>query len=237
MFRVVAMWLIFAIVETLLIYLLPPCPLPCRGSTCGWASWTGVLSFTVTTLLLFFIFDAVRLNFYWIKKLRKQHPLLGERITQEDIDAYNRATGTCPVESLEKIVSMVATRTQAVDRLIYYPMLGIMLMLFAKITYFDNQELPLSKALTFGVAISVLFFSGFMLRHEANQLKLSIKKRVQDLGKKYAKEKTAKQTVKRIDAIDEGAFQPMLEQPVMQALLIILASIGLFAGEYLKLFG
>jgi uncharacterized membrane protein len=116
-------------------------------------------------------------------------------------------------------------------------MLCIMLMLFAKITYFDNQDLPLSKALTFGVAISVLFFSGFMLRHEANQLKLSIKKRVQDLGEKYAKEKTAKQTVKRIDAIDEGAFQPMLEQPVMQALLIILASIGLFAGEYLKLFG
>jgi hypothetical protein len=28
----------------------------------------------------------------------------------------------------------------------------------------------------------------------------------------------------------------MLEQPVMQALLIILASIGLFTGEYLKVF-
>jgi hypothetical protein len=116
-------------------------------------------------------------------------------------------------------------------------MFCIMLLLFAKITYFDNQELPLSKALTFGVAISVLFFSGFMLRHEANQLKLSIKKRVQDLGKKYAEEKTGKQIVNRIDAIDEGAFQPMLEQPVMQALLIVLASIGPFAGEYLKLFG
>jgi hypothetical protein len=27
--------------------------------------------------------------------------------------------------------------------------------------------------------------------------------------------------IRRIDAIDEGAFQPMLEQPVMQALLIM----------------
>ena len=45
------------------------------------------------------------------------------------------------------------------------------------------------------------------------------------------------ETISRIDAIDEGAFQPMLEQPVMQALLIMLASVGLFAGEYLKVFG
>jgi hypothetical protein len=60
---------------------------------------------------------------------------------------------------------------------------------------------------------------------------------VQDLGKKYAKEKTAKQIVKQIDEIDEGAFQPMLEQPVMQALLLILTSLGLFASEYIKLFG
>jgi hypothetical protein len=235
--RVVAMWLIFAIIETLLAYLLPPWPSPCRGSTCGWASWTGVMSFTLIMLLLFFVLDAVRLNFYWIKKLRRQHPLLKERITQEDVNAYNHAAGPRSAESLEKIVSMVATRTQAVDRLIYYPMFCIMLLLFAKITYFDNQDLPLSKALTFGVAISVLFFSGFMLRHEANRLKLSIKKEVQDLGKKYAREKTAKQIVKRIDEIDEGAFQPMFEQPVMQALLLILTSLGLFASEYIKLFG
>jgi hypothetical protein len=43
--------------------------------------------------------------------------------------------------------------------------------------------------------------------------------------------------IRRIDAIDEGVFQPMLEQPVVQALLIILASIGLFADKYLKVFG
>jgi hypothetical protein len=230
------MWLIFAIVETLLVYLLPPWPLPCRGSTCGWASWAGVLSFTVTMLLLFFILDAVRLNFYWTKKLRKQHPLLRERITKEDINAYKRAGKPCPAKTLEDVVFLVAERTQAVDRLIYYPMLCIMLMLFAKIIYFDNQDFPLSKALTFGVAISILFFSGFMLRHEANQLKLSIKKILRDLRVNNGSEEID-ETIKRINEIDEGAFQPMLEQPVMQALLIVLASIGLFAGEYLKLFG
>ena len=197
-----------------------------------------MLSFIVTMLLLFFILDAVRLSFYWIQKLRHEHPLLREKITSEDFVAFDKARKNYPLKSLENIVSLVAERTRAVDKLIYYPMLCIMLTLFAKITYFDNQDFPLSKGITFGAAISVLFFSGFMLRHEANQLKLSIQKTVLDIGENnHYSQRIINGTIKRIDAIDEGAFQPMLEQPVMQALLMILASIGLFAGEYLKLFG
>jgi hypothetical protein len=137
---------------------------------------------------------------------------------------------------LEDIVSLVAERTRAVDKLIYYPMFCIMLMLFAKITYFDNQHFPLSEGITFGAALSFLFLSGFVLRREANELKLCVKKSVWALRVNNGV-RGIDETVSRIDAIDEGAFQSMLEQPVMQALLMILASIGLFAGEYLKLLG
>ncbi|WP_143084325.1 MFS transporter [Nitrosospira briensis] len=232
--RVVGIWLIFAIIETLLAYLLPPWPLPGRGPTAtDWISWfemarvTGVLGFTVIMLLLFFILDAVRLNFYWIKKLRTQHPLL--TVQSPDIAG---------LPSLKDMVPLVAERTRAVDKLIYYPMLCIMLMLFAQITYFDNQEFPLSKGITFGAAISLLFFSGFVLRHEANELRLCVKKSVRVICVNNCLNNSLEnETISRIDAIDEGAYQPMLEQPVMQALLMILASIGLFAGEYLKLLG
>ncbi|MEP6879336.1 MAG: hypothetical protein ABI865_10845 [Nitrosospira sp.] len=235
--RVVWIWLIFAIIETLLVYLLPPWPLPWRTDPASWidmALWTGVLSFTVIMLLLFFILDAVRLNVYWIRKLRTQHPLLsGQPLATVD--------PTLLLRRLEEMILLVAERTRAVDKLIYYPMLCIMLMLLAKIAYFDNQEFPLSKGITFGAAISILFLSGFVLRHEANELKLGVKKSLWDICRKSEndtkKVKKIDKTVKRIEAIDEGAFQPMLEQPVMQALLIILASIGLFAGEYLKIFG
>jgi hypothetical protein len=108
-----------------------------------------------------------------------------------------------------------------------------MLKLFARITYFDHQEFPLSKGITFG-AISFLFLSGFVLRREANELKYCVKKSAQTMRVNNA---VQDEIIRRIDAIDEGAFQPMLEQLVMQALLIILASIGLFAGEYLRVFG
>jgi hypothetical protein len=190
-------------------------------------------------ILLFFILDALRLNFCWIKKLRTQHPLLREKITAEHRYAFNiAATNYPPLESLEKIVAVVAERTQVVDKLIYYPMLCIMLMLFARITYFDNQDFPLSKGLTFAVSISLLFFAGFMLRYEAEQLKRSVIQCAENLGKNNRGiEPEVRKVVKRIKGICEGAFEPMFEQPVLRALLIILASIGVFAGEYLNLFG
>ena len=113
-----------------------------------------------------------------------------------------------------------------------------MLMLFAKITYFDNQDFPLSKAITFAVSISLLFFSGFMIRKVAKQLKLSVIERIKELPKSNKSERIkADATTERINSICGGAFQPMFEQPVMRALLIILASISLFANKYLEFFG
>ena len=60
-------------------------------------------------------------------------------------------------------------------------MFCIMLMLLARITYFDNPEFPLSKGITFGAAISFLFLSGFVLRCEANELKYCVKKSVRPM--------------------------------------------------------
>lgn len=235
--RVASMWLFFAIIETIVIYLLPPWPLPCRGPTCGWASWTGVLSFSLIMILLFFVLDAVRLSFYWIQKLRTQHSLLADRI---DFGALNNAIGNnlLPLESLERMITVVAERTQVVDRLIYYPMLCIILMLFAKITYFDNQDFPLSKGITFAASISLLFFSGFLIRYEAEKLKRSVIESAENLGKnKICKRREVERTIDRINGISDGAFKPMFEQPVMRSLLIILLSVGIFAGKYLNLFG
>jgi len=228
--RAVAIWLFFAIIETILIYILPPWPWPCRGPTCQWVYWTGVISFIVIMVLLFFILDAAKLSFFWIRKLRTQHPLLDKENDEKSPENT--------LKSLEKIVKVIAERTLVVDTLIYYPMLCIMLMLFAKITYFDNQDFPLSKAITFAVSISLLFFSGFMIRKEAKQLKLSVIERIKELPKNNKSDRIkADATIEKINSICEGAFQPMFEQPVMRALLIILASIGLFASKYLEFFG
>jgi hypothetical protein len=42
--------------------------------------------------------------------------------------------------------------------------------------------------------------------------------RVKGVGNMRVNNAVQDEIIRRIDAIDEGAFQPMLEQPVMQAL-------------------
>jgi hypothetical protein len=220
---------------------MPPWPSPCRGDTCDWVFRIGVFSFVVVMILLFFILDAVRLSYFWIKKLRTNHPLLADKTTltsqdSQDVDGIKRSTTA--LRSLEEIVDLVAERTLVVDKLIYFPMLCIMLMLFAKITYFDNQEFPLSKGITFAASISLLFYAGFMLRKEAEELRLCVIKSAENLVKdKIILKKTEVDAIiNKIKNINKGAFEPMFEQPVMRALLIILASIGIFAAKYLKIF-
>lgn len=241
--RVAVMWLFFAIIETILFYLLPPWPSPCRGNSCDWNQLTGIVGFIFTMLLTFFVLDAVRLNYYFIRKLRTKHPLLLDDsvvlntagLSPNDIKKFYRERKDNPLETLEKIVTLVAERTLVADRLIYYPLLCIMLMLFARTTYFDNQDFPLSKGITFGAGISLLIFSGFMIRYEAQKLKQAAVMSAENLVGNI--DPDGHHCVRKLKEINGGIFQPMLEQPVMRALLLILASVGLFAGEYLMLAG
>ncbi|MCB1984745.1 MAG: hypothetical protein H6936_11515 [Burkholderiales bacterium] len=46
-----------------------------------------------------------------------------------------------------------------------------------------------------------------------------------------------KQAVKKINEVNSGAFQPMMDQPAVRSALLLLGAIGLFATEYLMLFG
>jgi hypothetical protein len=87
-----------------------------------------------------------------------------------------------------------------------------MLMLFAKIPILIIRNFPLSKGITLGAGISFLFLSGFVLPREANELKYCVKKsvrtmRVKGVGNMRVNNAVQDEIIRRIDAIDEGAFQ------------------------------
>ena len=140
------------------------------------------------------------------------------------------------LESLEILVTLVAKRTHAIDRLIYYPLITMMLMLFARINYFHNLDFPLAIGITFAISMTLLFYAGFKLRSEAELLRIATINCAEKLAKNSS-ENDANTTIQKIRSINYGAFYPMLEQPVMRGLLLILASVGLFASEYLMIFG
>lgn len=250
--RITLMWLVFALIETILFYLVPSWPQSVRGNSAFDLDWfVGITSFIVIMLLTFVVLDTYRLNYYFIRKLRIQHPLIVEDIyltrvaesdtcnkTQKELAEMKYASLTAPHKKLEEIITLVAGRTRVVDGLIYYPLICIILMLLARISYFDNQDFPYSKAISFGVSISLLIFAGFMIRSEAEKLKFSVTRSAESLKMKFKHQAAdIDTTIEKISNIKSGVFQPMLEQPVMRALLLILAFIGILAGEFLKIFG
>jgi hypothetical protein len=238
MLRVTAMWLLFITIAALLYYLLPDWPAPHRGNKNGYGLFWQVASFAVIMVLTFLVLDALRLCYYWIQKL---HTKLDELSTRGSTAGYyyfdTEINSTSKL--LEEIVILVAKRTRVIDKLIYYPLLTIMLMLFASISYFDNQDFPRSMGITFAASITLLIFAGFKLRTEADRLKFKVIQCLENLSheKGHLVQQQVDKAIQNINTISYGAFQSMQEQPVMRTLLLILASLGLFAGEYLKMFG
>ncbi|WMJ09271.1 hypothetical protein [Nitrosomonas sp. sh817] len=163
--------------------------------------------------------------------LEKLHGKL-ETIKAKVLPIYEQDNPAAALKSLQDIVTLVAKRTRVVDQLIYYPLIAIMLLLIARMSYFDNIAFPLHVGFTVILSISLLLYAGAKLRIEAVQLKRTAINAIKNLPH------SGKETVIReIQEIDYGAFEPLFEQPAIRSLLLTLGFLGLIIGEYFKLFG
>ena len=86
------------------------------------------------------------------------------------------------------------------------------------------------------ISVSLLLYAGLKLRFEVSRLKLTVINTIENQIT-YIDQEQKKETIKKIREINYGAFQPLSEQPVVRSALLLLGSIGLFAAEYLMLFG
>lgn len=210
---------VFMMVAALLYLLFPVLPPPCRGAVCDWEYVSRVVSFLVIMLLIFLVLDAQRLCLHWIEKIRN------------DLIKKRKEEFLVP-KSLLTIITLVARRTRVVDRLIYYPLIVIMLMLIARINYFDNIAFPLHVGFTVILSISLLLYAGAKLRTEAVQLKraaINCAKELSHLDRDAV--------IQEIQAIDYGAFEPLFAQPAIRSLLLTLGFVSLVVTEYFKLLG
>ncbi|AEJ01944.1 hypothetical protein Nit79A3_2160 [Nitrosomonas sp. Is79A3] len=243
--RTTIMWLIFMNIDIFLTHMFTEHSSFCRGffSCDVMDDLTLVFSSSFVIFLILLVLDAQRLCIHWIEKLRTQHPLLVDE-TKLNKAPYCDMLGLIdskkaindPSQSLEEIITLVAKRTRAVDQLIYFPIIALMLMFFARIVYFDFLEFPISSGITFTICISLLLYAGLKLRSEANRLKLNVIDTIENqITSIDIKDK--KEMIRKIQEVNYGAFQPMSEQPVVRSALLLLGSLGLFAAEYLMLFG
>lgn len=212
--RATVMWFIFMNIDIFLRHLFPESFSLCRGDTCTINYWVFTVSFSIVIFLTFLVLDAQRLCIHWIEKLHKNYPL---------------CSGNDKKLTPEELIQLVADRTEVIDRLIYFPIILLMLMFLSRIVYFDYLDFPLSNGIVSMISISLLFYAGLKLRTEADELKWVVIEN--------AKGQRPNKIIKKLEQFNYGAFQPMSEQPVVRSALLIIGSLGLFAAEYLMLFG
>ncbi len=237
--RAFSVVLVFQMFVSVIFTLFGLEPSPLRGDTTLMVDGVvNVLSVLSMMFLLFIMVDATRLCIVWI---------LG--LTHNEFDwrgSGAEAMGTSMHMSWGYAVhwiklKMIAERTRAVSKLIYYPFIIIILMLVSRISYFDNWGFPQGLAIVTGAIVLIAVYTAFRLRQTAEKVREDAieflrQERVAVSGDKKVKNKPSKAQINELIAnitdLKEGAFQPFLEQPVVKACLLLLAGIGFSASQF-----
>ncbi len=220
-------------------------PVPFRGEESKWIDiLVTYLSFFLFVALLFFVVDAARHCVRFIELI------MGKGITWSE--ETRRKFGIIP--SIDGIatdywlkIKLIADRTEAVNKLINYPIWVILFIFVSYSTYFDNWFVPLSLYLLFGISLSIPILCGFLLRKEAIAAKVVAldalnKELISQTGAAYLEYNTTdlQQSVidqlnlliSEVNGIRKGAFVPFFQQPFVQSMVYLLGIIGAVLSQY-----
>ena len=179
---------------------------PCRGIvSCGMDRIVIILSVIPLIALNLSVLDAVLLAARWIRELRQ-------------------ATGLSAIS----MARLIGERTRVVDRRILYAFIVLVIVIGARSHYFDNWDFPTALLVVLAVHSLVALASACILYMTAIKTRRRI---VSDLeskllsptlpgsGQDYQNARVRK-TIDETASIQQGAFVPLYQQPVVQATLV-----------------
>jgi hypothetical protein len=135
-------------------------------------------------------------------------------------------------------VRLIAMRTDAVGKLIFYPFIVWLVMFISRFDYFDNWRTPPGLAVVISLGALYAWTSAFLLRQSAESARTCVTDRLKDLLFLTLKDKKPNSDrMKQIESvlgevrsIKEGAFAPFTQHPLVQSLLVPFGGVG---GIYL----
>jgi len=245
----------FYVFALLLLAILGPPHTPYRGALSKWAD-VFVVVFWSTPLLIFLTFyvaDATLFCKRFVRTLSERHTDW-PRFTREQFGASPAESLLSSPEADNQLhasgldeayddwidVRLIGERTADVTSLIYYPLLVMLPLLFARSTLFDNWHWPAGLIVPLGISIVILITCMVVLRREAERARrlavaeisrrlLIAKGRGDDSAKSAAQMELM---LKAIEETREGAFASIPQQPLVKALLIFLSASGLALLEF-----
>ncbi|WP_303903005.1 hypothetical protein [Thiohalomonas denitrificans] len=209
--------------------------IPVRGALASvYAESISLAAFLLMSLLTFLVVDAARLC------RRFTQLLCRPRVTwsTDSKEKFKDTAGeTIPHDEWVSLI-IVSERANRVARLIVYPFFVLLLLIVSRLSYFDNWDTPLGIILIYLTLATYAFVSVFILHRATEQARRSAIDSLEDkMITAYHNNQQADEyriVIDRIKGLREGAFRPLAEQPVIQALLLPFGGgAGLILLDYL----
>jgi hypothetical protein len=196
---------------------------PCRGLfSCQMDALFALASYLCAAVLNLYVFDAVLLCRRWIDGLARATEGWPQALTERF--KLQSAENVAKARELMKI-ELIAQRTEVVNRLVRYPFIVLLIMLVARNHYFDNWHFPLTMIVGWVVNVALAVTAALLLYRAAERARSASLTRLnqlvlQGLDRGMAGEpevKLTRQVIENIEAVSQGAFVPLWQQPVVES--------------------
>jgi hypothetical protein len=220
---------------------------PTRGSVSYYAYVTVTVSLVFATLFLVFsVADATLLSWRIVKAFRAETTIW----PPEAMEKYSGRLGLSRPLPDEEVLDdwldlvFISKRTKCITNLIYFPFLILALLILSQSRLFANFVPSVPDLMATGLAALTVCACAVALRWSAEDSRAKARRRLNDqivAARKLKDGRLAGQLemlLRRVEELQDGAFSPLSQQPLVRAILLPLASFGGTALlEYLLLPG
>ena len=227
---VVCVLVVMAAFALLLFSLAESVGVPRRGELSAWIHWNlGLVALFVMSFLVFWVADATLFCVRFVHALRIHRANWPERT----LNFFEARIGALPPPVLDHWIDLqcVAHRTRCVTGLIYYPFIVLSLLLVSRSSVFDNWQLPAAVLVMVLLSVGVVLACAVALRRAAEKSREKALDDVHDallLANAGGGGCAAQLDLlrRRIEGLNEGAFAPFSQQPLLKAVLLPFATLG-----------
>lgn len=229
-----------------LMWILGQPKAPYRGNVSFIVNWILLFSSGVSMIILiFFVVDATKLSINFVRNLKNPITIWPEKLInsfsfkEKNTKKSSTKTGRGAKFSEDSLghihkkalaewldIKFIASHTEAVGKLIYYPFFILLIMFVARSRYFDNWDLPILLIIIYLLNATFALCCGCMLRREAEKTRNIAMSRLGEYlvtAKAACDDCCSKQIetmMEQVKSIRQGAYSPFTENPVLHAILI-----------------
>lgn len=251
--RIMRISIVYILFVAILMFILGSRPnVPYRGNIGRTVDLALLISSIFSMIILIFlVVDATKLSLKLVRSLKTPVTVWPEKLLnslkkEENSKQPGAKTVRDPESSDNSLdhvydkalaewldIKFIASHTEAVGKLIYYPFIILLIMFVARSRYFDNWNFPISLIIIFLLNSTCALCCGWMLRREAEKTRnIALERIGKELVKATAacdecRSKHLETMIGQIKSMRQGAYSSFAENPVLHAILIPSGGISL----------